>query len=81
MALYPEDDYTSLGFRFSDIKQSFDLTAHNLSVTHALNKQTWNAMVALESAAQGMDQSYYCMISFPFASIDARELMFVIFRV
>ncbi|KFZ12349.1 hypothetical protein V502_07122 [Pseudogymnoascus sp. VKM F-4520 (FW-2644)] len=56
---YPESDYTSPGLRFADMKQSFDLTAHNLAATHAMNNQTWNAMVALDSATHGTDQSYY----------------------
>lgn len=58
--LYPESDYSSPGLRFSDMKQSFDLTAHNLALTQALKNQTWNAMVALGSATHGTDQSYYC---------------------
>ena len=60
LQLYPESDYSSPGLRFSDMKQSFDLTAHNLAVTHALNNKTWNAVVALGSASHGADQSYYC---------------------
>lgn len=63
LELYPESDYSSPGLRFADMKQSFDLTAHNLAVTHALNNQTWNAMVALDSASHGTDQSYYCKAS------------------
>ncbi|KAI3554927.1 esterase [Colletotrichum abscissum] len=59
LSLYPEDDYTSPGLRFSDMKQHFDLTAHNLALTHAMNNQTWNAMVALDQATHGTDQSYY----------------------
>ncbi|ETL34518.1 hypothetical protein L916_13266, partial [Phytophthora nicotianae] len=31
----------------------------NLALTHALNNQTWNAEVALDSATHGTDQSYY----------------------
>lgn len=58
--LYPESEYSSPGLRFSDMKQSFDLTAHNLAFTQALKNQTWNAMVALGSATHGTDQSYYC---------------------
>lgn len=58
--LYPESDYTSPGLRFADMKQSFDLTAHNLALTQALDNQTWNAMVALDQATHGTDQSYYC---------------------
>jgi hypothetical protein len=60
LELYPESDYSSPGLRFSDMKQSFDLTAHNLALTQALNNQTWNAMVALDQATHGTDQSYYC---------------------
>jgi hypothetical protein len=56
---YPEADYVSPGLRFSDMKQSFDLTAHNLAVTQALNNQTWNGLVALGAATHGTDQSYY----------------------
>ena len=59
--LYPESDYSSPGLRFSDMKQSFDLTAHNLAVTHALKNKTWNAVVELGSATHGADQSYYCL--------------------
>jgi hypothetical protein len=60
LELYPESEYSSPGLRFSDMKQSFDLTAHNLAVTQALNNKTWNAVVALGSATHGADQSYYC---------------------
>jgi hypothetical protein len=60
LALYPESDYTSAGLRFSDMKQHFDLTAHNLAVTHALKNQTWNALVNISTASHGTDQSYYC---------------------
>lgn len=59
LALYPEADYTSPGLRFADMKQSLDLTAHNLALTQALDNQTWNAMVALDQATHGTDQSYY----------------------
>ncbi|GJC91402.1 esterase [Colletotrichum higginsianum] len=67
LALYPEDDYTSPGLRFSDMKQHFDLTAHNLALTHAMDNQTWNGMVALDSATHGTDQSYYCRVQHLFA--------------
>ncbi|KAG9239568.1 Alpha/Beta hydrolase protein [Amylocarpus encephaloides] len=50
LTLYPEDDYASPGLRFADMKQSFDLTAHNLALTQALGNETWNAMVALDAA-------------------------------
>jgi hypothetical protein len=69
LALYPESDYTSPGLRFADMKQSFDLTAHNLAVTNALDNQTWNAMVALDSATHGTDQSYICETIFLVLSI------------
>ncbi|ETP38919.1 hypothetical protein F442_13575 [Phytophthora nicotianae P10297] len=59
LELYPESDYESAGLRFADMKQSFDLTGKNLALTHALNNQTWNAEVALDSATHGTDQSYY----------------------
>ncbi|ETS81567.1 hypothetical protein PFICI_06569 [Pestalotiopsis fici W106-1] len=59
LAYYPADDYESPGLRFSDMKQHFDLTAHNLALTNAMKNQTWNAMVALDSATHGTDQSYY----------------------
>ncbi|KAH6655825.1 esterase [Truncatella angustata] len=59
LAYYPEEDYTSAGLRFADMKQHLDLTAHNLALTNALNNQTWNAMVALDQATHGTDQSYY----------------------
>ncbi|KAJ2897943.1 alpha/beta-hydrolase [Zalerion maritima] len=58
LELYPADDYASPGFRFSDIKQHFELTAHNLAATHGLNNQTWNALVELGSATHGTDQIY-----------------------
>ncbi|ETN22092.1 hypothetical protein PPTG_02134 [Phytophthora nicotianae INRA-310] len=57
--LYPEDDYTSAGLRFADMKQSLDLTAKNLALTNALKNTTWNAECALGSATHGADQSYY----------------------
>jgi hypothetical protein len=60
MELYPASDYSSPGYRFADMRQSFDLTAHDYAVTRALNNNTWNAMVALEQATHGTDQSYYC---------------------
>lgn len=56
---YPADDYESPGLRFADMKQHFDLTAHNLALTNAMKNQTWNALVALDSATHGTDQSYY----------------------
>ncbi|KAH8600207.1 esterase [Bisporella sp. PMI_857] len=68
LALYPESDYTSPGLRFADMKQSFDLTAHNLAVTHALNNETWNAQVALGSATHGTDQSYYWYSTYTLSS-------------
>jgi hypothetical protein len=72
LELYPESDYSSPGLRFSDMKQSFDLVAHNLAVTQALDNNTWNAMVALDTATHGTDQSYYCkdhcFLAFPFFS-------------
>lgn len=60
LALYPESDYTEPGLRFADMKQHFDLTAHNLALTHAMDNNTWNGLVALDSATHGTDQSYYC---------------------
>lgn len=59
LALYPEANYTSPGLRFNDIKQNFDLTAHNMALTHALDNQTWNAMVQIGESTHGTDQSYY----------------------
>ncbi|ETL96948.1 hypothetical protein L917_05678 [Phytophthora nicotianae] len=59
LELYPEDDYTSAGLRFADMKQSLDLTAKNLALTNALKNTTWNAECALGSATHGADQSYY----------------------
>ncbi|KAL3671101.1 hypothetical protein V7S43_004283 [Phytophthora oleae] len=59
LELYPEDDYESAGLRFADMKQSFDLTAKDIALTHALNNQTWNAEVALGEATHGTDQNYY----------------------
>ncbi|KAH6989222.1 esterase [Ilyonectria sp. MPI-CAGE-AT-0026] len=68
LALYPEDDYTSAGLRFADMKQHFDLTAHNLAATQALNNKTWNAMVALDQATHGTDQSYYWYSTYTLSS-------------
>ncbi|KAF1926019.1 alpha/beta-hydrolase [Didymella exigua CBS 183.55] len=59
LELYPESDYTSPGLRFADMKQHFDLTAHNLAATHAMGNNTWNARVDLSPATHGTDQSYY----------------------
>ncbi|KAJ5599498.1 hypothetical protein N7450_000565 [Penicillium hetheringtonii] len=59
MDLYPEFNYSSPGYTFADMRQSFDLTAHSYAVTRALNNNTWNAMVALEQATHGTEQSYY----------------------
>ncbi|CAG8983258.1 hypothetical protein HYALB_00002694 [Hymenoscyphus albidus] len=57
--LYPEEDYSSPGLRFADMKQAWELTAHNLALTHALKNQTWNGMIALGPAVHGTDQKYY----------------------
>lgn len=59
LALYPAADYASPGLRFADMKQSFDLTAHNMALTHALDNKTWNAMVEIDQSTHGTDQSYY----------------------
>jgi hypothetical protein len=47
LELYPESDYSSPGLRFSDMKQSFDLVAHNLrtlqvSATKSPSTRGWN---------------------------------------
>lgn len=68
LELYPESDYSSPGLRFSDMKKSFDLVAHNLAVTQALDNNTWNAMVALGSATHGTDQSYYWYSTYTLSS-------------
>ncbi|KAF2753613.1 carboxylesterase family protein-like protein [Pseudovirgaria hyperparasitica] len=68
LELYPEADYTSPGLRFSDMKQSFDLTAHNLALTQALDNQTWNALVALGAATHGTDQNYYWYSTYTLSS-------------
>ncbi|GKT43534.1 lipase 1 [Colletotrichum spaethianum] len=73
LALYPADDYTSPGLRFADMKQHFDLTAHNLALTHALNNQTWNGLVALDSATHGTDQSYYWYSTYSLSSLDSSD--------
>ncbi|KAF2143509.1 uncharacterized protein K452DRAFT_297234 [Aplosporella prunicola CBS 121167] len=57
--LYPEPNYSSPGLPFADIKQSFDLAAKDLAVIQALQSQTWNAMVALDTAINGTGQNYY----------------------
>ncbi|WQF78765.1 Putative carboxylesterase, type B, carboxylesterase type B, alpha/Beta hydrolase [Colletotrichum destructivum] len=73
LALYHEDDYTSPGLRFSDMKQHFDLTAHNLALTHAMDNQTWNGMVALDSATHGTDQSYYWYSTYSLSSSSSSD--------
>lgn len=71
LELYPESDYSSPGLRFADMKQSFDMTAHNYALTRALGNQTWNGMVDLGKATHGADQSYYCMFLFLFCAARA----------
>lgn len=61
LELYPESNYSSPGLQFADMKQSFDMTAHDYALTRALKNQTWNGMVDLGKATHGTDQSYYCM--------------------
>jgi hypothetical protein len=56
MELYPEDDYTSAGLRFADMKQSLDLTGKNLVLTNALQNATWNAECALGTATHGAER-------------------------
>ncbi|KAJ5370659.1 uncharacterized protein N7496_006751 [Penicillium cataractarum] len=68
MEVFPESDYTSPGYRFADMRQSFDLTAHNYALTRALSNNTWNAMVALEQATHGTDQSYYWYSTYSLSS-------------
>lgn len=68
LALYPEDDYTSPGLRFADMKQSFDLTAHNMAFTHAVDNQTWNGMVQIGQSTHGTDQSYYWYSTYTLSS-------------
>ncbi|CAG7949948.1 unnamed protein product [Penicillium salamii] len=65
---FPASDYTSPGYRFADMKQSFDLTAHDYALTRALDNNTWNAMVALEQATHGTDQSYYWYSTYTLSS-------------
>ena len=62
MDAFPASDYASPGYRFADMRQSFDLTAHNYALTCALDNNTWNAMVALGQSTHGTDQNYYCKI-------------------
>lgn len=71
LELYPESDYTSPGLRFSDMKQSFDLTCKNLALTQYLKNNTWNAMVALDQATHGTDQSYYWYSTYSLSSSDS----------
>ncbi|GMF23040.1 unnamed protein product [Phytophthora lilii] len=68
LELYPEADYDSAGLRFADMKQSFDLTAKDIALTHALNNQTWNAEVALGAATHGVDQNYYWYSTYSLAT-------------
>lgn len=57
--LYPAENYASSGLRFADIEQSFEHTSKDYAITQAFNNQTWNAVVALNSASHGVDQNYY----------------------
>lgn len=68
LELYPESDYTSPGLRFSDMKQSLDLTAHNLALTQALDSKTWNAEVGLSPATHGTDENYYWYSTYTLSS-------------
>lgn len=68
LALYPEADYTSPGLRFSDMKQNFDLTAHNMAFTHAMDNQTWNGMVQIDQSTHGTDQDYYFYSTYTLSS-------------
>ncbi|KAJ5101922.1 hypothetical protein NUU61_004144 [Penicillium alfredii] len=68
MALYPASDYASPGYRFADMRQSFDLTAHNYALTRALNNNTWTARCSLGSATHGTDQSYYWYSTYSLSS-------------
>ncbi|KAJ5718168.1 hypothetical protein N7488_003814 [Penicillium malachiteum] len=68
MDIFPASDYSSPGYRFADMRQSFDLTAHDYALTRALDNNTWNAMVALEEATHGTDQSYYWYSTYSLSS-------------
>ncbi|KAL2700263.1 hypothetical protein AAEP93_008786 [Penicillium crustosum] len=68
MDAFPASDYTSPGYRFADMRQSFDLTAHNYALTRALDNNTWNAMVALDQSTHGTDQSYYWYSTYSLSS-------------
>lgn len=68
LELYPESDYTSAGLRFADMKQALDLTCKQHAVTNALSNQTWNALVALDEATHGTDQSYYWYSTYTLSS-------------
>ncbi|KAL3671097.1 hypothetical protein V7S43_004279 [Phytophthora oleae] len=75
LELYPEDDYESAGLRFADMKQSFDLTAKDIALTHALNNQTWNAEVALGEATHGTDQNYYWYSTYTLETMSSSSLL------
>ncbi|RAH49184.1 carboxylesterase family protein-like protein [Aspergillus brunneoviolaceus CBS 621.78] len=68
LKLYPASSYSSQALRFADMRQSFDLTAHNFALTEAMNNNTWNAMVALSKATHGTDQSYYWYSTYSLSS-------------
>ncbi|KAE9002336.1 hypothetical protein PR003_g20190 [Phytophthora rubi] len=59
LELYPAENYASAGLHFSDIRQSFEITAKNYVLTEALHNQTWNGRVGISPAKHGTDQSYY----------------------
>lgn len=61
LELYQESQYSSPGLQLADMKQSFDMTAHDYALTRAWGNETWNAMVESGEATHGTDQSYYCM--------------------
>ncbi|KAE8908634.1 hypothetical protein PF005_g11905 [Phytophthora fragariae] len=59
LELYPAENYASAGLRFSDIRQSYEITAKKYALTRALNNQTWNGEVGISPAKHGTDQNYY----------------------
>lgn len=55
------------------MKQSFDLTAHNLAFSHALDNNTWNAMVQIDQSTHGTDQSYYWYSTYTLSSSSSSD--------
>ncbi|OXH38547.1 sterol esterase [Cryptococcus neoformans] len=57
--LYPTDDYSSQGLRFSAAKQHYDIPGKLLPLTNAFSNQTYNFISYLGTATHGSDQTYW----------------------